>query len=730
MMIRPLSIASLALLLFGLGSLTSVPGLGERDALAQSGPSATIRPRPRTKGRTFKVKIDSSPQQAVVYWDAGSSPAPRDFGIAGYTPIDLKLPKGPVKIIVELRGWKTQEQNLDIRKAQTVSVTLERAPLPGKLDLRAGGDGSAAGAEVSIDGALRGTVPNMFELFAGHHQIEVRKAGFKPFSDWIDLAEDERLTRDLALEKLEAPAGSLLVTSETGGDVYVDGVRRDVAPAMIAALPPGEHIVEVRKDGAQPWRQNVTIVSGQQSKVAANLGLAGGTLRIISSDQEIEVFVDGEDKGRTPIEIKDVKPGNHIVEGRKPKFKSQEQSVRMAAGDQAVIALKLEPVVEDRPKAVLKVQSRVPDAEVFLDGSSLGKAPVERSDLDPGKHYVVVRKDGYAEFKREVVLVENVPLIFAADLKASATLKFLSTPRGAAVVVDGEPIGMTPTQRADVAAGEHIVEYHLPGYFDSRQTIKVEGGRERIVAADLKALPSGPSPEQVARRKGGMSSWGAKALPQGGFTADFGTGYPYLIMVRLTVGAFNLKPAGLDLGVEFQSFFQMNTLAVHARLQLAESGPLSVAVRGDAGGGAGSDGKNTLFTDVAAVASLAFADVATFSLDLRFSAWSDQFCPSPDQVANGVSQADYCKTLPNSNYPDLGAGSGDGRQSGWRLYSGMTVVFAIDRRLSAFFRLDFLPGAGFITFPKPRLAFEDKYNSVMFEHDPLYYGNVGLSLKF
>jgi hypothetical protein len=70
------------------------------------------------------------------------------------------------------------------------------------------------------------------------------------------------------------------------------------------------------------------------------------------------------------------------------------------------------------------------------------------------------------------------------------------------------------------------------------------------------------------------------------------------------------------------------------------------------------------------------------------------------------------------------------RFSGTRLYTGLTVVGAIDRRTSFYARLEFLPGAGIITFPEPRMAFTDAYNSVMFEHDPFYYGSVGLSLKF
>jgi hypothetical protein len=733
-MMRSFSAVRLALVL-GIGSLLGVVASGETSAFAQSATPTVVRTRPKAKGRTYKVRIDSSPQQAAVYWDAGPTPTPRDFGIVGYTPLDLKLPKGPVKIVVELRGWKTQERDLDVRKAQTLALTLERAAMPGKLDLVAGGDGSAAGAEVSIDGVVRGTVPNSFELFAGHHQVEVRKAGYKSFSEWIDISEDEHRTRDLSLEKTEAPSGSLLVTSDVAGDVYVDGIRRDVAPAIVSGLPAGDHIVEVRVVGAPPWRQSITVAAGQQAKVAATLGpsTTSGSLRVIASDTDVEVFVDGESKGKAPVDIKDMKAGQHIVEGRKPRFKPQEQTVRLAGGEQTLIRLKLDPAADDRPRGILKVQSPVPDAEVFLDGSSLGKAPVERRDLDPGKHYLLVRKDGYAEYKREIMLVENVPLAFAADLRAIAGLRFMSNPRGAQISIDGEPIGLTPTLRPDVAAGEHIIEFKLAGYFDSKQTIKVEGGRERIVSADLRQLPTGPTPEQMSRRKSSMSSWGATTLPQGGFVVDVGLGYPYIFMARLTVGAFALKPAGLDLGIEFQSFIEMNTLAVHGRMQLAATGPLAVAVRADLGGGAGSNGKNTAFLDIAAVASLAFADVATFSFDLRFSAWTDQFCPSLEQVQNGVGQDDYCKAgnFNSAAYPEFGGNDPAGKRfGGSRLYAGMTFVFAIDRRTSVFARLDFLPGAGIVTFPQARPAFQDKFNPILFEHDPLYYGSLGLSFKF
>jgi len=529
-MIRTTRLAAVAFL-----TIATLCGLGVGEVCAQTAAAPAAPgvplPRPRIKGRQHRLKVDSSPQQAAVYWDVGGQASnPKGYGIVGYTPLTLKVPRGPVKIIVELAGWKPQEQTLDVRKSQTVSFTLERAPQVARLDLRASPEGGAAGAEVFIDGVDKGTAPNAFELSAGRHQIELRKDGYKPFSDWLDLAEGERRTRDVSMARAEAPSGTLLVMSDQGGEVYLDGARKDVAPAIIPGVPAGDHVVEVRKEGVPPWRQTVTVVAGQQAKVTASFGpppaaTGNASLRLIASEPDVEVFVDGDDKGRAPVTVNDLKAGEHIVGARKKAFRPQEQTVRVAAGESAIVNFKLEAAPPDRPHAALKVQSTIPNAEVFLDGSSLGRAPVDRADLDPGKHYVSVHRDGYSDFKREIVLQENQAVTLVADLSASGSLRILSTPEGAEVRLDGELIGRTPVVH-DASAGDHVVEFKLKGYYDHKETMKADGGREKVFSVDLKLIPTGPSPEQVAKRRTQMSSFGARVNPVGGVTVDFGLGYP------------------------------------------------------------------------------------------------------------------------------------------------------------------------------------------------------------
>jgi hypothetical protein len=280
-----------------------------------------------------------------------------------------------------------------------------------------------------------------------------------------------------------------------------------------------------------------------------------------------------------------------------------------------------------------------------------------------------------------------------------------------------------------VPAGDHVVEFRLKGYFDHKETMKVDGGREKIFSVDLKLVPTGPSPEQVAKRKTGMSSFGAKVNPVGGVTADFGVGYPYYFSARVLVGAFAVKPLGLDLGVEFKTLFEIFDFAAVARLQLLEFGPFALAARADLGGGSGVNGRDTYFFDAFGLASLAFSDVATVSAFAHFSTWTDRFCPTQGQRDNGVDADAFCGLDPSLKTQLFGTGDPTQRFSGTRLYVGFSGVAAIDRMTSIFLELEFVPLTDQFGFT-PRKMFDGAYNQTLVGKDHNIYLTGGVSLKF
>ena len=573
----------------------------------------------------------------------------------------------------------------------------------------------------------------------------MRKPGYKPFSDWFDLAEGEHRTRDIALARAEQPSGTLLVTSDAGGDVYIDGARKDVTPAIIPGITAGDHVVEVRREGIAPWRQTVTVVAGQQIKVAANFGAAAsgnGSLRVISNEPDVEVYVDGEDKGKAPITMNDTRPGEHIIGARKKGFKPQEQTVRVASNENAIVSFRMEVAPPDRPHAGLKVQSTIPNAEVFLDGSSLGRAPVDRADLDPGKHYVSVHRDGYSDFKREIVLQENQAVTLVADLSASGSLRILSTPEGAEVRLDGELIGRTPGRARRLrrrSRGRVQAQGLLRPQGDDEGRGRPREGLLRRPEADsdrplARAGREAADADVVVRRPG---------QPRGGVTVDFGLGYPWYLSTRVMVGALAPKNlgsydlGGLDLGIGIQTMFDITDFSVRGRYQILNVGPFAVGAEADLGGGIGVNGRGSFFGDADVIATLAFADIATVSAYGKLSLWSDTFCPPEVAVSNGATADGYCG-YPENNGNAAQAlmlfGSPPMRPSrsfdGHRFYVGFEGSAFIDRLTSVFFQFEFVPLTQTEVLT-PRQEYQGLYNQALIgSSDHNFYFTGGVTLKF
>ncbi len=285
------------------------------------------RPKPDRPGHKLRVKIDSSPPQAAIYIDS------KDYGIEGYTPSTLRLPKGTYTVILELPGFAPVQRPITVTRSQGFFVPpMERQARPAVLDVRgSAANDSANGGQLFVDGAAVGAVPGRIEVPpGGTHVIEGEKSGLPRISATPPRCTKAK-TRSMLIElTADVKKGSILVTADVAGaDVYLDGQRRDQVPALLADVPEGSHTVEVHKDPLPPFRQIVTVVGNQQQKVMAvlNQAPAGGALRIVSGTPGAHVFIDGEDKGPVNTEIGGLQPGQHLVEVRAPGFARAARSM-------------------------------------------------------------------------------------------------------------------------------------------------------------------------------------------------------------------------------------------------------------------------------------------------------------------------------------------------------------------------------------------------------------------
>jgi hypothetical protein len=128
------------------------------------------------------------------------------------------------------------------------------------------------------------------------------------------------------------------------------------------------------------------------------------------------------------------------------------------------------------PSSKLEIVSDPKRAKVYLDGTLVGKTPIE---LDPtsDSHRLAIVKDGYklhlsdvaGKGRVEVKLEEVTPTGGPAGIKVRCKVKDRYY-----VFVDTYDVGqLCPTERIEVEKGEHVVEIYDP-VTDSRRQFRVE----------------------------------------------------------------------------------------------------------------------------------------------------------------------------------------------------------------------------------------------------------------
>jgi hypothetical protein len=704
---------------------------------------------PAAKPGRYAVKIDSSPQGAAVY--VGD----KACGPVGNTPWTGKLNKGDFQVTVEIAGYAPETKTFKVaavRKAQTLFVPLNRQP---QVEINPAANQDLIGAQIFVDGVAQGAIagPVVIKTTTGRHQIEIKKPGFETFVQWVDLAATPQLTLTPSLKKIAANGAIVIDADVKDAEVFIDGNKHpDTTPTIINNVPAGSHMIEVKKGGAS-WKQSVTVEADKQVKIRAEVAAQGfGVVRVLSDTPGVRVYIDGADMGPAPVDIKDVKPGEHILQIKGPTISPMEQRITVIAGA-APQVVKFDAA---KDQGTLKIIASLPDAEVVIDGAVIGKAPQEKK-LSPGKHPIMVRLPGYKPYEETVNITTGQTITVTADLKGVGKLRILSSPSGATVLVNGLPAkgtdgrDKTPIE-VEVETGKTIVRLEYPGRVAFEETIEIKGGATETISREL-AVAQKSEEENEDERKG-LSSWGARALPRGRSTVDFDAGYPYYAGLRITVGAGRLtKQWGFDATVAARTMFSRNELGLGGRMMVANQNPFSAALFANFWFGSSlldNSYRNGVTFETGAIASLTALSNVTITGRAYFQFWTDRHCPevrgsvgnlvfTPDDAEPTDNCAGYLAHVNGQSLPadftdkdrrkmELLTGEEGvdmfGRDNGARFLISVLAEIAIDGRWNVFGHLEGAP------FQDERALFTNLFSGSMPDKDVNLYGRIGLSYKF
>ena len=207
---------------------------------------------------------------------------------------------------------------------------------------------------------------------------------------------------------------------------------------------------------------------------------------ITSQPSGATVIIDGMDRGVTPITLLDLSPGRHILKYRLAGYVERDRIIDMTHGPY----IEKNEVLEEE-KGLLLLKTDPSDCDVQIDGVSVGRTPKLVTWLPvSGSYNVKLRKAGYLPQSINVKFDGRKPLVREEKLvSASGTIKIVTEPAGAEVMVNGISHGVSPVTVAEVPKGRSTVKFHLDGFADETRELLVNAGDVQTLSIELKGLP-------------------------------------------------------------------------------------------------------------------------------------------------------------------------------------------------------------------------------------------------
>ncbi len=330
------------------------------------------------------------------------------------------LRPGRYTVRATAEGHVPGELGIQVTDAPSQDFSLRLDRLPGQLLLSTQ---PAVAAEASIDGLSVGRTPTPpIEVKAGSHQLRIVAPRYQPWETALTVegggvvqAIEARLVPDWAEVTISSvPAGAA---------VLVDGVPAGTTPLKLELLA-GERMLSLEKDGFKTLTRRVSAVANQPQQIAdLKLEQADGLVRIISEPPGATVTVAGRYRGVTPLEI-GLPPGrSYPVALSKPGHESLTRDVDLRSSRGATLRVELAARI-----GVVRVRSEPADAELLVDGKSLGSGPRELS-LPSFAHRFEFRKPGFAPYRTEVTPQPGQPQEVVARLLTPQQAVIAATPR-------------------------------------------------------------------------------------------------------------------------------------------------------------------------------------------------------------------------------------------------------------------------------------------------------------
>ncbi len=246
-----------------------------------------------------------------------------------------------------------------------------------------------------------------------------------------------------------------------------------------------ETLTDIAKEAAYQLAEEPKRRGGVVSEKGEKVKYGG--ISITSTPPGAQVYVDGDDAGKTPASMSKVEVGEKTVLLSKSGYADFTTSVIIKQGVTEKIKARLA-----RQTGKIKFKVKPYGSVVYINGAP--KIKVDKDEtimpLRVGEYSVKIEKKSYKSVTRKVRVQYNAMAeVNVALVEVDGAVFVSSTPSGASVYLDGAEIGVSPVKKANVSSGLHKIRVKKAGYRTYEKEITVYPNKTKTLAAVLTAVP-------------------------------------------------------------------------------------------------------------------------------------------------------------------------------------------------------------------------------------------------
>lgn len=293
------------------------------------------------------------------------------------------------KVVCDLYYTKEGVVKFDKQEEKALNISLE--PNFSYVTIKS----DPSGADVYVDEQKVGVTPyQMKKIKLGTHVVELKKIGYEPYADMIDVVKGEinKQLENVTLAVENVVTGTLIVQSTPeDASITINGEYKGKAPQTLE-IPIGTYTVVVGKEGFMSDTKTVTVLEGRTANVAFYLQNNVREISITTGVNGDKIYVDDVYVGDSPLKTNMIF-GEHTVKAVRDDWSDSKTITVAETGGATSVQLTIETnkvfVVNG-----IRFEMVLVKAGAFMMGATEDEKKWAKYDEYPA-HNVVLTKDYY-----------------------------------------------------------------------------------------------------------------------------------------------------------------------------------------------------------------------------------------------------------------------------------------------------------------------------------------------